>query len=260
MIEKNQFIDDLQEVYAYMREPLFCAFAGGDPDASDEVQNARSKDRERLVKLLVLALRLYRPEPVKDGTMFIIYRRSRGLNTRDPRLFGRNAYNLQPTTVLSSDDIQQIGLVFEALDTFQSFRQSGPLSLAIELFQSSYAASAMEPRDRLLLLLGALEALTEGKQQPLELPFGEPALQGFLETYRRKRNEVAHGGDASDPDVAALRQIIRYLLCEGITVELLFPRSNRSSGAPLLEGMRRQNIFGFARLAEARTKYQKGIH
>jgi hypothetical protein len=261
MIEKNQFIDDLQSVYVAENEPLFCVFGGGDPQASDEVQRARSAERESLVKRLILALRLCRPEPVADGTMSIVYRRVQNTNIREPRVFGRNAYNRRITTLLEPEQIRQLNIIYDLLDIFESYRSAGAITVAIELFQNASAEIVMEHRDRLVLLLGALEALTGGKLQPLQaIPFANTTLKRFLKDYRTKRNEIAHGGETGrEEDVVALRKIVQLLLCESITIELLFPTENLSSGLPLLEGMRNQTKFGIERLIEARVNYRRGI-
>jgi hypothetical protein len=235
-------------------------FGGDNSDAPEECQQHRTRAREQLVQRLTLTLRLTREDPVYDPTQFITYRRCNGLNIRDPRRYGRAAYNFPETTRLEPGDLPHLEHVFHALDTFDSFRDGGPLVLATRLFQSSYDLSPMESRDRVLLLLGALEALTDGKEHPLRsIRWPEERLKQFLERFRQKRNEIAHGAEAGgEADVSALRQIVRCLICEGIAIELMAPGQERSSGLPLLRGMKDLTTFGSARLADARMTYDGG--
>ncbi|MCE9583380.1 MAG: hypothetical protein K8T20_12915 [Planctomycetes bacterium] len=257
-IEKNQFIDDLQDIYVYGRQPWYCVFGGGDPQASEEARVLRTYDRERLVRRLTLALRLVREEPILDPTQYIVYRRCNGQNVREPRLLGRGGYHSAVITKLAPGDLALLEAVFHALEVLDSFRGGGPLILATHLFQASYSVAAMDPRDRILPLLGALEALTGGLEQPLRsIRWPDDRVGRFLARYRQLRNEIAHGGEAgASSDVSTLRLVVRCLLCEGISTELTAPTENRSAGGPLLRGMRSRTVFGAMRLAETRAKYQ----
>jgi hypothetical protein len=252
VIEKSTFISDMQSVYAYDRLPLFCVFSGTELDADDTAVMQRTRQRGEAVRRLVLALRLSREAQVLEPTEFIAYRRSQGLNVRDPRIYGREAYELTTTVEIADSDLPHLEGLYEALEVFAHFRRPSAVDVAIQLFSASYDQAAVEGRDRMLLLVAALEAMTDGKGGPLRsIRWQDAEITAFLRKYQRTRNALVHEGGVDDDvetHIVLMRRIVRSLICEGIRNELIHPGENRSSGLALLEGMRDLTDLGSRRL------------
>ncbi len=199
----------------------------------------------------MLALRLSREETFLEPTEFIAYRRSQGVNVRDPRIYGRTAYELTTIAEITDSELAHLEGLYEALEVFAHFRRHSTVDVAIQLFSASYDQAALEGRDRLLLLVAALEAMTDGKGGPLRsIRWQDEEVTAFLRKYRRTRNALVHEGAVENVEahIILMRRIVRSLICEGIRNELIHPGENRSSGLALLEGMRDVTDMGAARL------------
>jgi hypothetical protein len=107
----------------------------------------------------VRALRLLHEGDIHDPADFVSYSLIGALNTIVSNTYDRAVYSLPVRYQLSGAELSGLEGVYQALAIFDSLPPTAPASVSESLFNSSYSISIQDSRDKILLLLGSLEAL-----------------------------------------------------------------------------------------------------
>ena len=211
---------------------------------------------------LTLALRLLKDGEVWDPMEFIVYSRQNGVNTRDPRLFGRLAFQIghEGLVSLSLNDIASLDGLYTALDLFDRFRYDLEINRAAALLGASFSPAHVSYVHRMLPLIGAIEILADNEIGMLvDAEWIDDHLRHWIDRFRSVRNMLAHGR-RDDPDslremLVATRTVCRALLREAIAWRLLDPEISSVTGAGLLERAKDRSVGGPERLATLEAHY-----
>jgi len=257
LLEKSQFSDDLQDVFVYNRVPFYCIFSSYDLD--ENIGPARSYLRAQAVLRLARSLWLLKEGTLFNPLHFIHYKRTKGLNERNPNVYGRLAYSLTGHYELTREELPVLEGISYALACFDEARMSDALALAEQLFMATYIPALLEPTDKFLLLLGSLEALSgQNAQRLIKASWITTEQRRLLEGFRKYRNGVAHGKQSVErQQLTALQEIVRCLMREALVWSLQEPSASEVVGAGLVDRLLQLDDAGPQRLATVEFEYPK---
>jgi hypothetical protein len=262
LLEKSRFMDDLQDVFALGREPLFIV-ASGFPGKDESAQRFVKLTTVVAIERLMRAIRLLKSGEVWDPLEFVIYTRFEGLNTRDPRLFGRLAFQVSggdQFISLSVQDIDCLEGLYSALTLFDCFRHDLEIDRAETLLAASFSPAHTSYVHRILPLLGAIEILAGREIHPLaKAEWVDDNTRSWIEGYASLRNALAHGR-RHDPEalkavLETTRRVARVLIREAIAWRLLGPGTASVTGPQLLTRATVREAADPGRLAALHTSY-----
>ncbi|WP_140981310.1 hypothetical protein [Bradyrhizobium guangdongense] len=261
MLEKSQFMDDLQDVFFYGREPFFCVFGGFPGDDSDQVDLLK---RNAIIEVLRLtrSLRLLKSGEVWNPLEFILYTRHNSTNSRDPRLFGRMAFESRGERFvhLSMEDIDCLDGLYTAISLFDRFRYDIEIDRAETLLGASYSPAHANHAHRMLPLIGAIEILAGRDLSPLgSAEWADDSIRQWLDAYRSLRNSLAHGRREDALVVSArfaiARDVTRILIREAIAWRLLDAKAQKVTGPALVARVADAEAASAGRLAKLRETF-----
>jgi hypothetical protein len=257
IIEKSQFADDLQDVFAYNRVPFYCIFSSYNLD--EELARLRSPLRAQAVLRLTRALWLLKEGRLYNPLDFITYKRTGSMNERDTKSFGRLGYSAGRGYELSREEVPVLEGIFYALATFDEARVSQAIDMAENLFMATYNPALIGATDPFLLLLGSLEALAGDRVERLmKASWITSDQRKLLQQFRKYRNGIAHGKLAAEyKQVTALREIVRCLLREALVRILQEPTAADAVGEELVDRLVKLDDVGPLRLANVETEYSR---
>jgi len=256
LLEKTQFMNDLQDVYVYGREPLFivfCTFFESEIDSGFIKYQAH-----RMAKLLIRGLRLIKGGELWEPAEFMTYERNGVVNTRDPGVFGRLPFSLGEVVRLTSVDVQVLESTYQALDFFDRFRNDAEIDRASVLVAASFSPAHTILAHRLLPLIAAIEILAQQYAGLLaRAPWMTEELHETAVRLRERRNHLAHGGaEASFDLVETTRELARVLLREAIAWRLEDFERKHVTGKSLVERCLSAEAADPSRLGALSSKYE----
>lgn len=261
LIEKSQFMDDLQDVFFYGREPLFIVFAGYPGQSEQEVTRIKT-NAVIAIERFTSALRLLKQGEVYNPLEFVLYSRHGSINTRDPRLFGRLAFNLtgDQFMMLSQEDIETLDGLYCALDIFDRFRFDPSIDRAQIFFSASFSPAHVSYAHRMLPLLAALEILAGKDLADLaHAEWADDNLLSWIDRFRAVRNALAHGRNEEPEALSTIlettRKVTRVLLREAIAWRLIEPGEPQIVGSALIGRVLEKAAATPERLAQLRVTY-----
>jgi hypothetical protein len=256
LLEKTEFMDDLQDVFVYGREPFFIVFSTFyEPEIDAGFTKYRAR---RAAELLIRGLRLIKSGELWRPAEFVTYERDGVQNTRDPAAFGRLPFTLKEVVRLSTADIQTLEATYLALDFFDCFRNDAAIDRAALLFAASYSPAHTLVAHRLLPLVAALEILAQQHVAALaKAAWMTAELRATAVRFRDRRNHLAHGGSQAEFEwVETTRELTRVLLREAIAWRLEEPDRACVTGKDLVKRCLRAEAANPARLATVSVEYR----
>jgi hypothetical protein len=260
LLEKSQFADDLQGVFVYNRVPFYCIFSSYEVD--ENLGGLRSELRAQAVLRLARSLWLLKEGSFYNPLYFIHYKRTGSQNERNPNSVGRLAYELKRDYELSSEELSVVEGIFYALACFDDARNCRPIDTAEQLFIATYNPALAAPTDKVLLLLGSLEALAgEHVERLIRASWLTRKQRKVLQQFRRYRNGIAHGKEsAAYEQVTILREIVRCLLRQALVRILQTPDGSDVVGRSLVDEIIKFDEVDAQRLATVETEYSPFGH
>lgn len=256
MIEKSRFMDDLQDVFVYHREPFFIVFS---TFFDREIASGQLKARaQRAAALLIRALRLIKGGELWHPGEFITYERNEAVNQREPGMFGRLPFSMGEVVRLDATDIQNLDAAYIALDLFDRFRHDAEIDRAEALFDASYSPAHTLVPHRLLPLVAALEILADSHIGALmKASWITDELRETTKRLRQRRNHLAHGGTTAEYEwVEPTRELARILLREAIAWRLEDPERKSVVGKELVRRCLQTAAAEPGRLGRLSVEYQ----
>ena len=238
LLEKSRFMDDLQDVYFSGNEPFFLVFCGY-PD-SDQARQSIESQAVEAIRRVTRALRLLVQGKVWDPLDFILYTRRGTLNERNPRTFGRLPFQMRSKIELTSDDIEQLDGLYDALLLFDRCRFDREIDRAEALLGASFSPAHLTVAHEMLPLLGAIEILSGGNLAPLsEAAWADEEMKGRASDYRSFRNALSHGRREEEEKLRQsaefARHLVRILIREALIWRLLEPQRESVVGPELID-------------------------
>lgn len=254
-LEKSPFRDDLESVFACGNVPYYCVFSSFET-GDEQLVGFRSSTRAVTVHRLARALWLFKEGPLYDPMQFVYYKRAGSLVQRDPKTFGRLAYNLSGYE-LTRPELPLVEGIYYALACFDDARYVPAVDTAERLFVESYSPALLDATDIFLLLLGSFEALAGSASAHLHrAPWLAAHQRELLGAFRQTRNGVAHGKQSAGREqVMAFRAVIRCLLREAIFWAVEDPERRYVTGKGLVNRLLAATDAGPHRLADAQAAY-----
>jgi len=241
MLEKSQYMDDLEWVFVSGKPPYFMIFSDPYIRNDDEQQLEYFSYKSSLAaKRVVRALRLLHDTELWDPSDFISYMRAGSLNQRNPSIFGRWPFEVQPNLILNDHDIVDLDNFYDGVKFYDEFRNDIAIDRAEILFSASYSLGHTNEVLKTLPLWASLEILTGNNLDMIaSASWVDKETSAFLENFREIRNHMAHGREIDDFLLATalkvLRNLIRILLVEAIRLRIQDPKSENIVGKFLVE-------------------------
>jgi hypothetical protein len=236
LFEKGMYLDDIGDVFhTNGRVPYFAIFAGESVD--DELRDARTRERERLVTRLARACWLHAGAALFDPSEHIRYRRDGFIVLRKPRICGRSYVGVYAEHKLSGADIDEINALYQQLEHIET-RNDLPEQLRISeiLYGKIFRVTAFDPDYKCDILLSILMLLVSDDRAVLNEMSRNSAFADFhVAEILQSRDLVAHG--ATEPTsemLTRLEGLVRCLIKYGLSWSIDHPGARTIDGAALV--------------------------
>lgn len=217
LLEKSQFIDDLQGEFVYDRDPFYLSISFD--RMAEQIAEDRSsyyKDLcDKITKRFLLSLLLVHPElNLMNPVDYVVYKLAGSnpgyLVSRYLGLFGRDAYYIRKDQYVALRDIEtNIYSIYKVLEALED-RLSEHLSAALSIFDDSYRVRSITTKA--LYLLSVIELLfDESRFNISDLKMPTPNGRIVVANFSEVRNDLAHGRDVSPNILFGLLEVCQIL-------------------------------------------------
>ena len=222
LLEKLQFIDDLQSEFIYDRDPFYLSisFDRMAEQMAEDYSNYYKNLCDKIMKRFLLSLFLVHPElDLMDPIDYVVYKLTGSnpgyLVSRYLGLFGREAYYIRKDQYVSLRDIEtNIYSVYKVLETLED-RLPEYLSAALSIFVDSYKVHSITTKA--LYLLSIIELLfDESRFNISEIKMPDSNGRMVVANFSDVRNNLAHGREVSSNILSGLLELCQILFFDSL--------------------------------------------
>jgi len=213
MIEKSSFMDDMQEIYFYNRNPFYITFHYFKKSTEQEFSDSFDQDRkicDHIVKLFMCSL--YTASPHIDITSpldYVIYGRCYPLNIRHNSVRGREAYGYPLSQSISRDDLAYFVVPLFRFLFSEWSNIPEIIKVSFDILMTYYNQKTYKSSSLFLLCIYELLSCTNAENDQ----FKETEV---WKQYKVIRNNLAHGRGCDSNSQQLLEEQVNSLICKSI--------------------------------------------